>query len=150
MKEDLNEYQKKILILEEELKKYINTRKRKFAKSTIDRQEILINEINSLKELVFTDYLENSNEFRIELNDIVKIKFLDDDYESLIKLVSNNSNNMDILEVEINTPLGLAIYGKKVDDVVEYDVNKEKLKIKIEEIKKENSKILEKKYYRVF
>lgn len=145
MKEDLNEYQKKILILEEELKKYINTRKRKFAKSTIDRQEILINEINSLKELVFTDYLENSNEFRIELNDIVKIKFLDDDYESLIKLVSNNSNNMDILEVEINTPLGLAIYGKKVDDVVEYDVNKEKLKIKIEEIKKENSKILEKK-----
>ncbi len=145
MREDLNEYQKKILILEMELEKYINTRKRKFSKSTIDKQEILINEINKLKELVFTDYLENSNEFRIELNDIVKIKFLDDDYESLIKLVSNNSNNMDILEVEINTPLGLAIYGKKVDDVVEYDVNKEKLKIKIEEIKKENSKILEKK-----
>lgn len=145
MREDLNEYQKKILILEMELEKYINTRKRKFAKSTIDRQEILINEINKLKELVFTDCLENSDEFKIELNDIVKIKFLDDDYEALIKLVSNNSNNMDILEVEINTPLGLAIYGKKVDDVVEYDVNKEKLKIKIEEIKKENSKILEKK-----
>ena len=72
----------------------------------------------------------------ININDIADIEFIysvDDKERDLIKLTGKYIPNMDsdVKEVTLNSPIGKAIYKKKVGDVCSYTANDKIIKIKI-------------------
>jgi transcription elongation factor GreA len=72
----------------------------------------------------------------VDINDIVKISFSPDD-EEYYKLVGKYIPNIDgdIQEISLNSPLGSAIYKRKVGDNISYYVNGNKINIQILEKK---------------
>ena len=74
----------------------------------------------------------------ININDIVKIEFIysDDDIENeIIKLTGKYIPNTDleVKEITLNSPIGKAIYKKKIEDICWYEVGNNKIKIRIVE-----------------
>ncbi|MBP3635178.1 MAG: GreA/GreB family elongation factor [Bacilli bacterium] len=72
----------------------------------------------------------------VNINDIVKIEFIysEDDIENeIIKLTGKFIPNeeLDICEITLNSPIGKAIYKKKIGDICSYDVANKKMKIRI-------------------
>lgn len=72
----------------------------------------------------------------VNIGDILKIKFNDDEIE-IVKLTGKYiPNENDINEISLNSPLGRAIYKKKIGTINEYEVNDKIIRVEI--IKKIN------------
>lgn len=112
-----------------------------FAFDEANRQERMI--LGQLKEcyrkLEKVEIVEKTdNQILIDLNDIVAVNmiFSPEDNETIeFKLVgavkSHISDNDDIYEISINSPLGKSVYHKKVGDKVSYKVENEIFNIEI-------------------
>lgn len=72
----------------------------------------------------------------VNINDIVKVEFIyseDDKEEEIIKLTGKYIPNIDqkVQEITLNSPIGKAIYRKKIGDNCFYMVDDRKIKIRI-------------------
>ncbi len=103
------------------------------------QERTLMREISEMRNnLLNAEIVENlGDESLIDIGDVVKINmiFSEDDIElETFKLVATNPNfdrNQEISEVSINSPLGKAIYHKKIGDMTSYKVNDETIQIEI-------------------
>lgn len=70
---------------------------------------------------------------KVDLLDIVQVKFVDTEELEDYRLVGELNSNLDSIpnEISINSPLGQAIYKKKVGDISHYEINNHKTTIKI-------------------
>ena len=81
---------------------------------------------------------EFNDENIVKINDIVLLKLEYEDSsseESLFKLVGTfytNNNDEEYQEITLNSPIGKAIYHKKISSITEYFVNYKKIKVYIE------------------
>ncbi len=89
----------------------------------------LMKEISRLKNMLLdAEIVESLNdESLVDIGDVVKLEmFLDPDNveENIFKLVATTPNfSANIKEVSLNSPLGSAIYQKKVGESTSYSVN---------------------------
>ena len=78
----------------------------------------------------------------VNVNDVVSLNllFAKDDKEFItIRLVGGTSEKDD--EVSLNSPLGKAIYRKKIGDVAMYTVNDKKINVEIVSIENRTEKL---------
>lgn len=68
------------------------------------------------------------------INSRAKIKFIEDDFEDVITLVTVMDSNPDYMCISIESDLGRALSGKKVNDIVEISAPEEKYTVQILEI----------------
>ncbi len=87
-----------------------------------------------LKDIVIVDSKDNGT---VSLNKKVELLFIDDDLVEEYILTGDINSNIDDNSITLNSPLGSAIYGKKVGDIVSYKVNDNTYNVEILEI--ENS-----------
>lgn len=90
--------------------------------------------IEGLSRIVIVDYLNEENV--VDVNDYVTIDmyFSDEEPEELVfKLVASNAPNFDgeVSEISLNSPLGNAVYGKKIGDKTNYSVNNNNVSVVI-------------------
>lgn len=103
------------------------------------KERSLMLEIAKMKsELKNIEIIENSgNQILIDIGDIVKVEMFFsevDKEECEFKLVATTPKsdiNAEIQEISINSPLGSAIYHRKIGDVTTYKVNDSIYTIKI-------------------
>ena len=106
-----------------------------FAFEEAKRKELVIikeiedrrNEANNIEIIKPTNYKD-----KININDIVKLEIIypnEDKEEKEYKLVGSYFPKDD--ETSINSPIGRAIYNKKIDSEVEYLINNKKVIVKI-------------------
>lgn len=107
-----------------------------------ERQErTLMKEISKMKEnLEKIEIVENiGDNTLIDIDDIVKIDmiFSDGDVEEVIyKLIGDMpkyEDGIEYQEISINSPIGNAIYHKKIGDICSYEVGDNRFTIKIKE-----------------
>ena len=86
------------------------------------------------------EIVENlGNEELVDIGDVVKIDMIfseDDREESIFKLVGTTPNfdmNAEIQEVSINSPIGKAMYHKKVGEIATYKVENKTFTLQIKE-----------------
>ena len=86
------------------------------------------------------EIVENlGNEELVDIGDVVKIDIIfseDDREESIFKLVGTTPNfdmNAEIQEVSINSPIGKAMYHKKVGEIATYKVENKTFTLQIKE-----------------
>lgn len=72
-----------------------------------------------LKDIVIID---NKDDNTVSLNTKVEIFFIDEDTIEEYIITGDIKSNIDASSITINSPLGSAIYGKKVGDRVSYKV----------------------------
>lgn len=72
-----------------------------------------------LKDIVIIDKESNGT---VSLNMKVELLFIDDDLVEEYILTGDINSNIDDKSITINSPLGSAIYGKKIGDKVSYKV----------------------------
>lgn len=72
-----------------------------------------------LKDIVIVDKKSNGT---VSLNMKVELLFIDDDTVEKYILTGDINSNIDDNSITLNSPLGSAIYGKKVGDKVSYKV----------------------------
>ena len=72
-----------------------------------------------LKDIVIVDKKSNGT---VSLNMKVELLFIDDDLVEEYIITGDINSNIDDKSITINSPLGSAIYGKKVGDKVSYKV----------------------------
>ena len=72
-----------------------------------------------LKDIVIIDKESNGT---VSLNMKVELLFIDDDIVEEYILTGDINSNLDDNSITLNSPLGSAIYGKKVGDKVSYKV----------------------------
>ena len=108
-------------------------------------EESMRNEQKISKQI--NDMLEESKKIKViketktennivKINDIVEVEFIypnGNKEVDTLKITGNYKSNMDslVLEVTINSPIGQAIYHKKIQDECSYYVNGQKIMIKI-------------------
>lgn len=68
------------------------------------------------------------------INSKAKIKFIEDDYETIITLVTTMDLDPENMRISIESDLGKALSGKKAHDIVEVDAPGEKYTVEILEI----------------
>lgn len=68
------------------------------------------------------------------INSKAKVKFIDDDFETIVTLVTTMDLDPDNMKISIESDLGKALAGKKVNDIVEVDAPGEKYKVQVMEI----------------
>lgn len=68
------------------------------------------------------------------INSKAKIRFIDDDFETEVTLVTTMDLDPDNMRISIESDLGKALSGKKVSDVVEVNAPGEKYSVEILEI----------------
>lgn len=103
------------------------------------KERSLMLEIAKMKsELKNIEIIENSgNQILIDIGDIVKVEMFFsevDKEECEFKLVATTPKsdiNAEIQEISINSPLGSAIYHRKIGDITTYKVNDSIYTIKI-------------------
>ena len=103
------------------------------------KERSLMLEITKMKsELKNIEIIENSgNQILIDIGDIVKVEMFFsevDKEECTFKLVATTPKSdidAEIQEISINSPLGSAIYHRKIGDVTTYKVNDSTYTIKI-------------------
>lgn len=75
--------------------------------------------------------MDKVNDDVININDIVEVKmsfFEEEDETMCFKLINGEIDfKADIQEVSVSSPLGSAVYGKKINDNISYEVNKAKI-----------------------
>ncbi|EKQ54403.1 MULTISPECIES: transcription elongation factor GreA [unclassified Clostridium] len=68
------------------------------------------------------------------LNSKARIKFIEDDDEDIITLVTTMDLDLENMLISIESDLGKALLGKKAGDIVEVDAPGEKYKVEVLEI----------------
>ena len=149
--EGYNKILKEIDELKEELKKNNSGRREAFDASAGDGwdspefEEIERNEIRIMGEikrkyeqLEMVEIVEkDENSELIDIDDILKIDMIyspDDIEELIVKLVGGSAElSMDYQEVSINSPLGKAIYKKKIGEKYSYMVNNNQFDVLVKE-----------------
>ncbi len=90
---------------------------------TMKREAELFQKYNKkkgmLKDIVIIDKESNGT---VSLNMKVELLFIDDDIVEEYILTGDINSNLDDNSITLNSPLGSAIYGKKVGDKVSYKV----------------------------
>lgn len=81
---------------------------------------------------------EKGKEDTVNLNDTLEILFIYDENDQEIekvkltgKYIPLNDEHLEIKEISLNSPLGKAIYKKKIGETISYLVGKLELKVKI-------------------
>lgn len=85
----------------------------------------------STATVVYDDEVDKS---ALGLNSKAKIKFIEDDFETEVTLVSTMDLDPDNMKISIESDLGKALSGKKVGDIVEVIAPAEKYSVEILEI----------------
>ena len=88
-----------------------------------------------LKDIVIVDSKDNGT---VSLNTKVELLFIDDEEIEEYIITGDINSNIDDNSITINSPLGSAIYGKRVGDIVSYKVNDNTYRIKVLNIIFEN------------
>ena len=141
--------------LEEELEYRLTVKRAEIAKEKAiaaahgDRSE------NAEYEAACANYRENDNRIQYLLNMIstatvisddeidksvlginskAKIKFIEDDFEDVITLVTVMDSDPENMFISIESDLGLALKGKKVGDIVEVIAPEDKYSVEVLEI----------------
>lgn len=122
---------------------------------TESKERALMLEITEMKlKLQNAEIVENlGDESLIDIGDIVKVDIIfdeDDREEETFKLIATTpSLDAEVEEVSINSPIGAAVYHKKVGDFATYKVRDNTFKLEILEKKnlelEQNSRTLKKK-----
>ncbi|MFL0246844.1 GreA/GreB family elongation factor [Candidatus Clostridium stratigraminis] len=68
------------------------------------------------------------------INGRAKIKFIEDDFETIVTLVTTMDRDPDKMLISIESDLGKALLGKKAHDIVEVDAPEEKYNVEVIEI----------------
>lgn len=106
---------------------------------------------DELTRVVIVD--KQDNDEIVDIDDVILVDMIAGSFtrEMMLKLVGTDCNiESDIQEVSINSPVGNAIYGKKIGDLCSYSVNGRtmslliKSKVDMSKIENENKKILKK------
>ena len=74
----------------------------------------------SLKNAVIIDESEISND-KVHLGSTVKIKNLANDMEMTIRIVGSNESDPKKLQISDESPVGMGLIGKSIDDVAEIE-----------------------------
>ena len=77
---------------------------------------------------------DNTNKDVLGINSSAKVKFIDDDFETEITLVTTMDLDPDNMKISIESDLGKALAGKKKGDIVEVDAPGEKYSVEVLEI----------------
>ncbi|GAA0732991.1 transcription elongation factor GreA [Clostridium oceanicum] len=77
---------------------------------------------------------ENKDTSKIGVNTKAKIKFIDDDFETEVTLVTTMDLDPENMKISIESDLGKALKGKHVGDIVEVNAPEEKYKVEVLEI----------------
>lgn len=85
----------------------------------------------STATVVYDDEVDKST---LGLNSKAKIKFIEDNFETEVTLVSTMDLDPDNMKISIESDLGKALSGKKVGDIVEVVAPAEKYSVEILEI----------------
>lgn len=76
----------------------------------------------------------NINKSILGINSKAKIKFLDDDFETIVTLVTTMDLDPENMLISIESDLGKALSGKTLGDIVEVNAPGEKYKVEVIEI----------------
>jgi transcription elongation factor GreA len=77
---------------------------------------------------------ESANKSVLGINSKAKVKFIEDDYEVTLTLVTTMDLDPDNMCISIESDLGKALAGKKANDIVEVNAPGEKYSIEVLEI----------------
>jgi transcription elongation factor GreA len=77
---------------------------------------------------------EEIDKSTLGINSKAKIKFIEDDFEDVVTLVTVMDSDPENMCISIESDLGLALKGKKVGDIVEVDAPEDKYSVEILEI----------------
>ena len=77
---------------------------------------------------------ESNDKSTLGLNSKARIKFVEDDDEDVVTLVTTMDLDLENMCISIESDLGLALKGKKVGDIVEVVAPEDKYKVEILEI----------------
>ena len=87
----------------------------------------------SLKNAVIIDESEISND-KVHLGSTVKIKNLANDMEMTIRIVGSNESDPKKLQISDESPVGMGLLGKSIDDVAEIETQGGVVAYKVMEI----------------
>lgn len=93
-----------------------------------------INKMNQDKgiiKIIEDEYKDN----HININNTITLKFIYDDEAEIEDLILTGNYIPNDNEITLNSPLGKAIYKRKIGDMVEYIVNDNNIKVEIINIK---------------
>ena len=123
-----------------ELKDFKKTKERygnranEFKVLLTEKEKLLIKKGNDiLEQIAFVENISDMDKVYVNINDIVDfiMVYADDDEEEMtLKLVSGDATTFDG-RLSVLTPLGMAIYGKKIGDTISYKVNNDLVKVKL-------------------
>lgn len=127
----LAEYRKEHAALLKTRSEYGKNETENYQTGVYDSEEaLIISSINNLVETIKSlTIIEDTNakENTVNMNDIVNILMLDFNETKRIQIVGgvpDLSNRDELAGITINSPLGKAIYKKKIGDTVSYTVGK--------------------------
>lgn len=95
------------------------------------------NRIQYLLTMISTATLiddKNIDNSILGINSKARIKFIEDEYEAIVTLVTTMDVDLENMRISIESDLGKALSGKKVGDKVEVDAPGEKYTIEVLEI----------------
>ena len=95
-----------------------------------NRIQYLLNMI-STATVIADDEIDNST---LGINSKAKIKFIEDDFEDIVTLVTVMDSDPENMCISIESDLGLALKGKKVGDIVEVIAPEDKYTVEVIEI----------------
>ncbi|WP_373205481.1 GreA/GreB family elongation factor [Clostridium tertium] len=95
-----------------------------------NRVQYLLNMI-STATIIDDEEIDKST---LGINSKAKIKFIEDDFEDVVTLVTVMDSDPENMCISIESDLGLALKGKKVGDIVEVDAPEDKYSVEILEI----------------
>ena len=94
----------------------------------------------SLKNAVIIDESEISND-KVHLGSTVKIKNLANDMEMTIRIVGSNESDPKKLQISDESPVGMGLIGKSIDDVAEIEKNNKTFSFKVKYVKLSSSSV---------
>lgn len=95
------------------------------------------NRIQYLLNMISTATIIDDEEIdksTLGINSKAKIKFIEDDFEDVVTLVTVMDSDPENMCISIESDLGLALKGRKVGDIVEVDAPEDKYSVEILEI----------------
>ena len=95
------------------------------------------NRIQYLLNMISTATIIDDEEIdksALGINSKAKIKFIEDDFEDVVTLVTVMDSDPENMCISIESDLGLALKGKKVGDIVEVVAPEDKYKVEILDI----------------
>lgn len=95
-----------------------------------NRIQYLLNMI-STATVIADDEIDSST---LGINSKAKIKFIEDEFEDIVTLVTVMDSDPENMCISIESDLGLALKGKKVGDIVEVIAPEDKYTVKVIEI----------------